>query len=142
MPITWLEIWDPAVTTRVDQYGNIEAINSQRTETYSLGICLVPANGIGAALNVSSQHELEITNIAPDFWIASPAEAAGLIVGDRIVSIDSHQTNDLESFRTAISHKRSVEIEVVRGANTLRRTVVMPFDEDYVPFTPKQSLKP
>jgi len=141
MPITWLEIWDPAVTTRVDQHGAIEAINSQRTETYSIGTCLVPTNGIGAALNVSSQ-QLEISNIAPDLSITSPAEAAGLIVGDRIVSVDSHQTSDLKSFLVAVSHKRSVEIEVVRGANTLRQTVLLPFDEDYAPFTPKQSPKP
>ena len=73
---------------------------------------------------VSQDGRVRVVRVTPD----SPAEAAGLRVGDRIVRIDDTQVHGLASFYKALwsndAPEREVHLEILRGDATQAVTVL------------------
>ncbi len=141
-PYTWLNIWNPSVITRIDESGDgvIQVINSQSTDIYSSGTCLVPSNGFNVSLQEDNRtHAISVVALATDYGLPCSARDAGLLVGDVIISIDSKHIYSMNDFQDAISMRKSVRVRLRRGDDVIGRMVNMPFEEDYHAFTPKKS---
>jgi serine protease Do len=73
---------------------------------------------------VTQDGRVRVVRVAPD----SPAETAGLRVGDRIVRIDDTPVRGLASFYKALwgsdSPEREVRLEILRGDATQAVTVL------------------
>jgi regulator of sigma E protease len=66
--------------------------------------------------------------VALSFTPSSPAKAAGILIGDRIIGINDTLYDFFDQFRTALGHYRNREatVMVLRSADTLRIPVRVP----------------
>ena len=69
----------------------------------------------------------------------SPAEDAGVEVGDMIVAIDGEDVDDVSGIREALARNvgRSFELEVVRERRLVRLDVTLPEPDDEAPSGPR-----
>jgi C-terminal processing protease CtpA/Prc len=69
----------------------------------------------------------------------SPAEDAGIEVGDMIVAIDGKTVDDVSDIREALAHNvgRTFDLEVIRDRRSVRLDVTLPEPDDEAPSGPR-----
>lgn len=96
-----------------------------------IGTQLFEAGDIPA---LSARQEFKIDSITPD----SPASKSGLLVTDKILSVDGKEIKYLTDFSYAVKNRKgkSISLNVMRDSNT-KTLVIMPLEDSTIGFFSK-----